>query len=214
VGVRAGKFSEAAACYITALGNGSLDGVITKPKNMVETCRAFEKNAALPRSMRIQVPRALLPVYELRNNSGFAHVASKRIALKSDARLMSQTCRWVFSVICDAYSNMSGPQVDQLVEFLSNAPVEAVWTHGDTMAVTIPGLTVREEVLLLLASHASGSISVDELSDNVDYANKSRFKREMLPAMQRDKQIKLLNGAAHILPAGIERANAILSKGA
>lgn len=205
VGVRGGKFCEVAASYIKALGEGALDGKITKPKNMVEACRSFEQFTALPRSIRIQIPRILVCVYEFRNNSGFAHVSNERVALKADARVISQNLRWAFSVFCDAYSNLPTGDVDKVVELMSAPTAETVWTYGEAMAVTVPGLNAREEALLILSSRG-GDVSIEELAAGVAYQNKSRFKREVLKEMEKRKEIKVVGAEVHLLPEGFARA--------
>ena len=206
VGVRAGKFCEATASYIQALGDEKLDGKISKPRNMVAACKAFESFGNLTRPIRIQVPRVIVSVYELRNNSGFAHVTSERVGLEGDSKLISQSLRWCFAVLCDANSAMKSNEIDLVVEILSNPIVGAVWRHGDALAVTSPGLSAREEALIILASLNGEPMNANELASHVAYSNKSRFKREILGGMEKQKELKVVGQTVHLLPLGFQNA--------
>src|SRR5690606_7567903 len=74
-----GKFCE----IVYSIAHGALVGTFparaTKPRNMVDACRALESLPSTPhlvgnRSLRIQIPRLLPYLYEIRNNRGVGHV--------------------------------------------------------------------------------------------------------------------------------------------
>src|SRR5947208_3392334 len=69
-----GKLCEVAYSIIRGYADGVFPASASKPQNMVDACRALEKEKGLPRSLSIQVPRVLIALYEIRNNRGVGHV--------------------------------------------------------------------------------------------------------------------------------------------
>ena len=57
---------------------GHIDGAFParakKPANMVDACRSLETETGFPRTIRIQIPRMVIALYEIRNNRGVGHV--------------------------------------------------------------------------------------------------------------------------------------------
>ena len=71
-----GKLCEAAYAICEGLVSGTMPARASKPQNMVQACQALEKTpaTAAPRSVRIQIPRMLVALYEIRNNRNVGHV--------------------------------------------------------------------------------------------------------------------------------------------
>ena len=78
-----GKFCE----VVYTIAQGSITGTLasspSKPRDMKTACLALETAPANPallgdRSLRILIPRMLLPLYEIRNNRGVGHVGGGR----------------------------------------------------------------------------------------------------------------------------------------
>lgn len=76
VGLKAGKICEIVYSILSGHCSGAYEKSPTKPKNMVAACIALEQSdpARFSRSVRIQIPRLLIAVYELRNNRAIGHV--------------------------------------------------------------------------------------------------------------------------------------------
>src|SRR5579872_1398565 len=69
-----GKLCE----IIYSILRGHIDGKFPpkpfKPANMVDSCKALENaGSKFSRSIRIQIPRILISLYEVRNNRGVGH---------------------------------------------------------------------------------------------------------------------------------------------
>ncbi len=78
-----GKLCEVVYAILEGRINGRFPSKATKPKNMVDACRAFEKAdpKLFSRSVRIQIPRMLITLYEIRNNRGVGHVGGALILI-------------------------------------------------------------------------------------------------------------------------------------
>src|SRR5438034_1154534 len=82
-----GKFCEVVYTILKGYIDGSFPAAPAKPGNMVDACRALEQAdaARFPRSVRIQIPRMLVALYEIRNNRGVGHVGGDVVPNHMDA---------------------------------------------------------------------------------------------------------------------------------
>src|SRR6266705_5334189 len=63
-----GKLCEIVYTVLRGHVDGRFPSKASKPANMVDACKALEQsNARLPRSVRVQIPRMLVALYEIRN---------------------------------------------------------------------------------------------------------------------------------------------------
>src|SRR5688572_15532360 len=70
-----GKLCEIVYTILRGFVDGHYPAHASKPANMVDACRSLEQTAAtFPRAVRIQIPRVLIALYEVRNNRGVGHV--------------------------------------------------------------------------------------------------------------------------------------------
>ena len=70
-----GKLCEIVYSVLRGHVDGKFPSKSSKPKNMVGACKALEQadSSTFSRSVRIQLPRMLVALYEIRNNRGVAH---------------------------------------------------------------------------------------------------------------------------------------------
>src|SRR5439155_8903397 len=78
VGLKAGKLCEIVYTIISGYMSGGYAVAPFKPSNMLSACQALEQAPAsgFSRSVRIQIPRLLIAIYELRNNRSIGHVGA------------------------------------------------------------------------------------------------------------------------------------------
>jgi hypothetical protein len=71
-----GKLCEVVHSILRGHVDGRMPALPMKPRNMVDACHDLEKADAkrFSRSVRIQIPRMLIALYEIRNNRGVGHV--------------------------------------------------------------------------------------------------------------------------------------------
>src|ERR1700733_9936074 len=63
-----GKLCEVVYSIVRGIADGELPSSASKPSNMVDSCRKLEAVTTAKRSVRIQIPRLLMALYEVRNN--------------------------------------------------------------------------------------------------------------------------------------------------
>src|SRR5262245_16799160 len=71
-----GKLCEIVYSILKGYVGGSFPASPSKPSNMVDACRALETASPFPRAIRIQIPRMLVALYEIRNNRNVGHVGA------------------------------------------------------------------------------------------------------------------------------------------
>jgi len=72
-----GKLCEAVYTIIDGYMSGTYASRATKPRNLPDACKQLEtKYTAANRSPRIQIPRVIVALYEIRNNRGVGHAAA------------------------------------------------------------------------------------------------------------------------------------------
>src|ERR1044071_265256 len=70
-----GKLCEVAYCILRGHVDGNFPAKSSKPQNFYAACVEMENlPTALGRSVRIQLPRMLIALYEIRNNRNVGHV--------------------------------------------------------------------------------------------------------------------------------------------
>ncbi len=72
-----GKLCEVVYSILRGYVSGKYVARAKKPSNMVDACKKLETDTdakAVPRSIRIQIPRMLVALYEIRNNRNVGHV--------------------------------------------------------------------------------------------------------------------------------------------
>lgn len=203
-----GKFCE----IVYSIVHGALIGTFPvrskKPANMVDACRALESLPPSPalvgnRSLRIQIPRLLPYLYEIRNNRGVGHVGGDVNPNVADSSAVLATTSWLMAELVRIFHGMPLAQAQEVVDTLVSRHHPLVWSVGETKRILNPSLRKSDQVLLLLYSE-SGWTDVEKLRCWVEYANKSHFKAKVLMLLHKARYIEYSkeNGLAKLSPSG------------
>ena len=94
-----GKLCEVVYTILKGHVEGKFASRPTKPRNMLEACKAFENadNKVFPRSVRVQIPRMIIALYEIRNNRGVGHVGGDVGPNHMDAVLVVGMAKWILA---------------------------------------------------------------------------------------------------------------------
>src|SRR5687768_6834774 len=93
-----GKLCEIAYTIIRGYVDGNFPSCSAKPPNMVDACRALEQAPpTFPRSVRIQIPRMIIALYEIRNNRGVGHVGGDVNPSHMDATAVLYMSKWMMA---------------------------------------------------------------------------------------------------------------------
>jgi hypothetical protein len=197
-----GRFSEIVYCIVDGFGKADYPVKATKPPNMVDACRALEKVTTVPRSFQILIPRLLPALYEVRNNRGVGHVGGDVDPNHMDATAVLAMVSWIMGELVRVFHNLSIADAQQLVDSLAEHRIPLVWSSGGRKLVLDASLTLKEQILLLIAS-SPGEITTDDLFEWTEYENRSYFKR-LLTSLHKERLVALSCDSARvqILPPG------------
>lgn len=107
VGLKSGKVCEVVYSILDGYLRGSFASAPSKPSNMVAACMALEQadKARFERSVRIQMPRVLIAVYELRNNRAIGHVGGDVNPNHMDAEFFLRSTKWLVAELVRVFAS-------------------------------------------------------------------------------------------------------------
>lgn len=180
-----GKFCEVVYSIIRGYADGTFPSTSSKPPNMALACQQMENAATtLPRSIRILIPRFLVPLYEVRNNRGVGHVGSEVNPNFMDATMVLYTSKWILAELIRIFHNTDIKTATEAVEILMERETPLVWNINDKKRVMSLKFTMRQKVLLLLNSEVS-SVDESDLLSWTEHSNTAIFRRDILKPMHK-----------------------------
>lgn len=174
---------------------GHMDGVFPskpqKPPNMVEACKAFEQADKIihSRSLRIQIPRMLIALYEVRNNRGVGHVGGDVNPNHMDAVLVLSMAKWIMAELIRVFHNVNTEKASAVVDALTDRNLSLIWKVGETRRVLNIELGMKEKMLVLLYEHFE-AVGESELVEWVEHSNAAVFRRDVLVKAHKAKLIE------------------------
>jgi hypothetical protein len=205
-----GHFCEIVYSILDGYAKGSYPEVAKKPKNFAEACKSLEQNSGVPRSFQILIPRILPAVYEIRNNRGVGHVGGDVDPNYMDCSFVLSATSWIMAELVRVLHNVSLEDAQRVISNLSERKNPAVWIDGDKRRLLIKNLNLSEQILMLLAS-SSEKISLDELSNWLEYKNKTYLKRT-LNNLHKNRFVEFdsKSGSIDMLPPGTREVDKII----
>lgn len=202
-----GKLCEVVYSILRGHVDGKMPAKATKPRNMLDACRSLESAdpTIFPRSVRIQIPRVLVTLYEIRNNRGVGHVGGDVDPNGMDARLVLESAKWVMAELVRVFHSVPVDEASEVVGRLVERTLPIVWELGDVKRVLNPSLSKKDQTLLLLYS-SDGPVGEAQLVDWVEHSNASVFRRDILRRAHRDRLIEYSDstGLVSLTPLGIQ----------
>jgi len=211
VGLKAGKICEIIYSIISGYISGQYPAGPSKPKNMVAACQALEKSpgAALSRSVRIQIPRLLIAIYELRNNRAIGHVGGEVDPNHMDAELFLRSCKWLLAELIRVFDASNVAEAAALVEGVTERVIPLVWEQDGIKKVLNPKMSAKDKALVLSYATPGGS-SAKDLASWVGYGNLSRFRNDVISALHKEALVHYDKESDQITisPTGIRKVEA------
>jgi hypothetical protein len=201
-----GKLCEVVYSILRGHVDGKMPARATKAKNMLLACQDLEKADAtkVSRAVRIQIPRMLIALYEVRNNRGVGHVGGDVDPNHMDARVVVEMSKWVMADLVRAFHGLTTEEATRVVETLVERTVPTVWEIDGKRRVLPRGLTRKNETLLLLYS-VNRPVKATELLKWVEDAGMAVYRRDVLRPLHGDRLIEYDEGTedVSISPTGI-----------
>lgn len=201
-----GKLCEIVYTVLKGHVDGKMPSRPSKPRNFPDACRALEQanSDEFPRSIRIQIPRCLIALYEIRNNRGVGHVGGDVDPNQMDAKVVLESSKWLVAELVRVFHKVSTKEATATVESLIERTTPIIWEVGDRKRVLRTDLSMKDQTLLLLYS-TTGAVNEKQLVTWVEHSNASVYRRDVLRRAHRDRLIEYdeNSGNAQISPTGI-----------
>lgn len=210
-----GKLCEVAYTILRGFVDGTFPKKSAKPRNMVDACHDLEKapSTTFSRSVRIQIPRMLVSLYEIRNNRGVGHVGGDVDPNHMDAVCVLQMSKWILGELVRIFHGVSTDIAAAAVDAIVERTVPLVWEVGGNLRVLQPEMTMKDRALVLLY-HCAGPVVEGELVGWIEHSNASVFRRDVLRPAHKKKLLEYdtRSGAIHISPLGIDYVESVILK--
>ncbi|TDC62472.1 hypothetical protein [Streptomyces hainanensis] len=205
-----GKLCEAVFTVVDGYIKGQYARRSSKPNNFPDACRALERNRQTPRSIRIQIPRMLVALYEIRNNRGVGHAGSDVNPNQMDATVVLYMSKWLMAELVRVLHTLTTKEATKVVDALIEREIPMVWSDGSNKRILATNLTRKQQVLLLLLLEP-GESAEDDLMRWLEVGNRASFRRDVLRPLHRDRFIEFDpdRKMVRLLPPGVTAAEII-----
>lgn len=210
-----GKLCEIVYTILRGHVDGSFPTQAAKPSNMVDACRALEQaGAQWPRSVRVQIPRMLVALYEIRNNRGVGHVGGDVNPNAMDATVVLSMAQWIMAELVRCFHGVDTTTAQVAVEALVTRTVPVVWEVEGKKRVLSKDVPYRSATLLLMYSSA-GPVRDQDLRTWIEHPEMSAFRRDVLRRLHRDRLAEYdeTSGNIRLSPVGIAHVEKTLLPG-
>lgn len=207
-----GKLCEVVYSILNGHISGTYPNRSTKPRDMVSACQLLS-NAPMsfPRSVRIQIPRILVALYEIRNNRGVGHSGSDVNPNQMDAIMVLYSAKWIMAELVRLFNNVGTKEASLIVEMLVERQIPLIWNINNKKRILDDSLSMKEKTLLLLYSEQKG-VGEKDMLIWIEHTNAAVYRRDVLhPGHKKrlweyDKEAKTIT----ISPLGITEAERIM----
>jgi len=206
-----GKLCEVVYSVVKGIADGKYPARASKPKNMVDACRALENQASVARSVRIQIPRMIVALYEVRNNRNVGHVGGDVDPNHMDAVCVLQMSKWIVAELIRVLHEQPVDEAAALVDALVEREIPLVWKVGDKMRVLDPNLSYKDTTMILL--HAvPGPVQESDLFAWTEHSNATAYRRDILVKSHKARLLEYDQdaGTVELSPRGVEYAELLL----
>lgn len=206
-----GKLCEAAFTIVRGLADGTFEARSKKPRNMVDACKDMEKESAQPRSVKIQIPRMIVALYEIRNNRGVGHAGGDVDPNEMDATTVLYMSKWLVAELVRVLHTLTTTEATEIVEALIERQVVLVWSSGDKKRVLKPGLTWKKNTLLLLLTE-TGEVAEADLFRWIEHKSLPAYRRDVLRPGHKERlwEYDESTRTVRLLTPGVEAAEQIV----
>lgn len=209
-----GKLCEVVYSILKGYLDGSFPSNSSKPRNMVDACKALEQSpSSFPRSIRIQIPRMMTALYEIRNNRGVGHVGGDVDPNKMDSICVLQMSKWIITELIRVFHNTSIEEARDFVDSISEREISLIWEINGIKRVLDTSLSMLSKSLLLLYNSPSG-LAVRLLANYIEHSNISSFKNTVLKKAHKAKLLEFNTSTGHVTisPSGMKKVEGEILK--
>jgi hypothetical protein len=179
---------------------------------MIAACAALENaSTTFPRSVRIQIPRMLVALYEIRSNRSVAHVGGDVNPNHMDAVCVVEISKWLMCELVRIFHSVSTEDATAAVDRLVERTHPLVWRIGENLRVLSPDMSMKDKTLVLLYQ-GQGSVDERELLRWVEHSNGTVFRRDVILIAHKGKLLEYdrARKTVQISPLGIRYVEEVI----
>jgi len=189
-----GKFCEVIVRILqfeTKSGNFSPLG--THMPDMIGTIRRFEQlpSSTTNESYRIHIPRVLVAMYNVRNKRGVGHVGGDINPNHADATLIASCADWIMAELFRIHYQCNLEEAQRIADLIVQRQLALVLELEKVKRVLLPSLSLRNQVLVLLASVHPQKVSIDELISWIEPKDIYYFRNKIVYSLHKERFIEL-----------------------
>jgi len=201
-----GKLCEVIYSILIGHITGKFPNKPTKPKNIVDACKALENanSNKFNRSVRIQIPRMMIALYEIRNNRGVGHTGGDVEPNHMDALQVLEMSKWLMAELVRIFHGVKTEEAQNIIEGIVDRTLYTVWEIAGKKRDLNPKHSMKESTLILLYSN-SIPVSIMELYKWTEHSNLSSYKKDVLRPLHKSRLVEFdeSSGWIQISPLGI-----------
>ncbi|MCH7498581.1 MAG: hypothetical protein IH886_00975 [Nitrospinae bacterium] len=162
-----GRFCEVGIRCLQNLGNHKFTPFNKELKPIVEEVKALENagGGQAHDSIRIHIPRILLPVNDVRNRRDVGHVNGDVNPNFADSTLVMTLCDWVLAELIRLTYNCSLEEAQYIVDELVERKIPIIQEFDGFVKILNPKLTIPDKILLLLNYKNKEGATVLQIKD-------------------------------------------------
>lgn len=207
-----GKLCEIVYSILAGHVSGVYPSKSSKPSNMVDACKALEKApSTFPRTIRIQIPRVLIALYEVRSNRGAGHVGGDVDPSHMDATFVLYAAKWLIAELVRHFHSVDTAIATQAVELLTEREVVSlIWTINGQRRVLDAKMSKTDQTLVLLSGLPQATDK--ELCAWVEHSNLSVYRKKILLAGHKGRmwEYNIKTGVVTLSQVGVKAAEDLL----
>ncbi|MFA5136065.1 MAG: hypothetical protein WC489_01595 [Patescibacteria group bacterium] len=207
-----GKLCEVVYTILNGYVSGFYPDKSTKPRDFVSACQLLSNAPkAFPRSVRIQIPRVLIALYDIRSNRGVGHSGSEVNPNQMDAIMVLYSSKWIMAELVRLFNDIGTKEASLIVDMLVERQTPLIWNVNKKKRVLSDSLSMKEKTLLFLYSERK-SIAENVMLSWIEHTNTAVYRRDiLLPGHKKrlweyDKETKKIT----ISPLGIVEVERIM----
>ncbi|MFC1758469.1 hypothetical protein ACFL2H_06840, partial [Planctomycetota bacterium] len=158
-----GQFCEVLAKILYHLDSGNLNH--GRP---VSACISYLENNQVthqhvPRKELLHLAKVISVVYKFRSDRGAVHISPTYSPNHMDSRMILENVRWMFAETLRIFWNADRNEVAKAVQHILRFDTPCIGVYGERTLVQRVGLTVEEEILVLLHHAGTDGMTRNEL---------------------------------------------------
>lgn len=183
-----GRFAEAAIRMLQQVTTGTyipLGKAIPNFSN--EVLKLENADAKFPQSIRIQIPRTLQVIYDIRNKRDVGHIGGDVDSNFTDATLSLVCCNWVMTEFVRIYYISDITTAQNMVNSIVKIRIPLIQDFNGFLKILKPDLKLPDKVLALLYYRGSEGASIKELNNWLSNRIKTGYMNLTLGKLEHER---------------------------